>query len=83
MNVMPTPKSPNTWRAPLELAVVVSTVAVTLALSLSWFVGISESWLVVGTLIGASIIGWRQPEARLRPATHRVTTVHARRRQSA
>ncbi len=83
MNVMPTPKTPNNWRAPLEMAVVVSTVAVALALTLSWFVGVNDSWIVVGTIVAASVIGWRQPEARLRPATHRVTTVQARRRQSA
>lgn len=80
MDVMPTPKSPNPWRAPLELAVVVSTVAVAFAIALSWFAGVQDSWIVVGTIVVASVIGWRQPEARLRPA--RVSTIVVRRRQA-
>ena len=60
--------SPSGWRAPIELAVVVSTFAVAAALALSWFAGVSDTWIVIGTIVGGSIIGWRQPEARVRSA---------------
>ncbi|MGD9703301.1 MAG: hypothetical protein AB7J47_02425 [Acidimicrobiia bacterium] len=40
----------------------------TVALALSWFIGVNEAPIVFGTVVAASIIGWRQPAARLHPA---------------
>ena len=53
--------------ASIELAVVVSLVAVALAVALSSFAGGAQAPIVIGTIIVASIIGWSQPAARLRP----------------
>ena len=56
------------WRTTFDLALLVSTAAATLAVALSWFFGVTEAQIVVGTVIAASIFGWRQPAARLHHA---------------
>ena len=56
------------WRTIFELALLVSTGAATLAFALSKFAGVGEAPIVIATLIAASVIGWRQPAARLHPA---------------
>jgi hypothetical protein len=53
------------WRTTFDLALIVSTAAATLAVALSWFFGVTEAPIVVGTVIAASVVGWRQPAARL------------------
>ena len=60
--------APTAWRTAFELALLVSTVAATLAFALSTFAGVSETPIVIATVVAASVIGWRQPTARLHPA---------------
>jgi hypothetical protein len=68
MTSTPTPRTaPIPWRTTFELALLVSTVAVTCALALSWFIGVPEAPIVIATMIAASVVGWRQPAARLHP----------------
>ena len=57
--------------ASVELAIVVSLIAVAVAVALSSFVGIAQAPIVIGTIVAASAIGWAQPAARLRPASVR------------
>ncbi|MGE0510616.1 MAG: hypothetical protein AB7Q42_16975 [Acidimicrobiia bacterium] len=68
MTSTPTSSTAPAWRTTFELALLVSTVAVAVALALSWFIGVNEAPIVFGTVVAASIIGWRQPAARLHPA---------------
>ncbi len=67
MDVMTNSPRNRSWRAPVELALAVSVMALAAALALRWFVGLGEGPIVIGTIVIASIIGWRQPEARVRP----------------
>ena len=60
--------APTVWRTILELALLVSTGAATLAFALSTFAGVGEAPIVIATVVAASVIGWRQPAARLHPA---------------
>jgi len=83
MDVMTNSTHRGSWKGPIELAVVVSTLCLTIALALSWFVGVSEQWLMLGTIVAASVIGWTQPAARLRPALVRHSSVSVHRRQTA
>lgn len=68
MTRTPTSSTAPAWRTTFDIALLVSTAAATLAVALSWFFGLTESQIVVGTVIAASIIGWRQPAARLHHA---------------
>jgi len=63
-----TSTAPNEWRTTVELALLVSTVAATLAFALSWFARVDEAPIVLLTVVAASVIGWRQPAARVDPA---------------
>lgn len=68
MSSTPHPSTaPTEWRTTLDLALLVSTIAVTFALALRWFAGIGEAPIVLATLAVASFIGWRQPAARVAP----------------
>jgi hypothetical protein len=60
--------APNEWRTTVSIATLVSTVAATVALSLHWFLGVDEGPIVLATLAAASVVGWRQPTARLHVA---------------
>jgi hypothetical protein len=75
---MENPAPERNWRGPIELAVAVSVFAVAAALTLSWFAGVSDTWIVVGTIVGASIVGWRQPAARLTLMPIRVRSERSR-----
>jgi hypothetical protein len=83
VKVMTNAHSSNSWRAPIELAVAVSVFAVAAALTLSWFGGVGDTWIVLGTIVGASIVGWRQPEARLRGRLVPIKVLTGTRRHSA
>jgi len=54
-------------RSTIELAVVASLLAVTVAYTLSRFAGVGEMPIVLGTLLVASILGWTQPALRAAP----------------
>jgi uncharacterized membrane protein YczE len=68
MTRTPTSSTAPAWRTTFDIALLVSTAAATLAVALSWYFGVNEAPIVLGTVIAASIIGWRQPAARLHPA---------------
>jgi hypothetical protein len=66
MTSAPTATAPTpNWRYIAELALVVSTLAATLGFALAWFLGVQETPIVLGTIAAASLVGWRQPGARL------------------
>lgn len=56
--------APTEWRTTFDLALLVSTVAVALAIGLST-AGVGEAPIVLLTLTVASVVGWRQPSARI------------------
>ena len=71
-------------RSSRELAILVSAFAAVFAYALHRFAGVGEVPLVLGTLVGGSLVGWNQPALRAaprrsaRPATV-VATVRRRR----
>ncbi len=66
MDVMSNSPSRRGLSASIELAAVVSTFAVVAAITLSWFAGLGESWIVYATIAAATYVGFRQPEAQVR-----------------
>ena len=68
MTRTPTSSTAPAWRTTFDLALLVSTAAATIAVVLSWYFGVNEAPIVLGTVIAASIFGWRQPAARLHQA---------------
>ena len=68
---IPRPAPRGVSIASIELAVVVSLLAVALAVALSSFAGVAQAPIVIGTIIAASVVGWSQPAARLRPVPAR------------
>ncbi len=67
-------RSPD-WRALVELATVVSVIAVAAAIALH-LAGVSTAVIVLGTFLAGLVVGFGQPVAR--PALHRVTVVRKR-----
>ncbi len=65
---IPRSARPGVSIASIELAVVVSLLAVALAVALSSFAGVATAPIVIGTIVAASVVGWSQPAARLHPA---------------
>ena len=63
-------------RSTVELGIVASVLAVTLAYALHRFAGVGELPIVLGTLVAASVIGWTQPALRAAPRrAERLATV--------
>jgi hypothetical protein len=60
----PTARAATPWRAVIEMAALVSVVAAAVAILLTWFLGLGEVPVVLGTIVGASWVGWRQPAMR-------------------
>ena len=67
MHMQPTPRLQVITRSTVELAVVLSLSFVTAALALSWFLHVPAQALVIGTIVLATAVGFRQPAARLAP----------------
>lgn len=58
------------------LAVVVSLIAAATAVALFHFAHVTQTAIVIGTIIAASIVGWTQPAARLKPVPVRARRTH-------
>ena len=64
MNVMPHTTPRTHWRVTFEFALAVTLLLVAFAVALSAFVGVDDYWIVLATIVAASIVGWHQPSAR-------------------
>ncbi|MEZ5219070.1 MAG: hypothetical protein R2705_10105 [Ilumatobacteraceae bacterium] len=61
---MTQPDHRHDWRSTFELAALCAVIAVAVTVTLASFVGVGEMWLVLGTIVAASFVGFRRERVR-------------------